>query len=628
MQAAAVNQLITDQLTKFIFDGDNRLQFLSGFPEVAAHFGVTALIYGEPPMARPDIREEGVELAEVQEWDRLNAMALGKFKHYLHEDVYRIVWKGNKLTALEFYDRLFGLFLRGDSKSRNVLEEALQACTKRSNETVLQWWARLDSIYAEFELIGHPKSDETKKTKAMFLIGDELATMAELLGGSDDVTYLEFQTAMLKRDRERRMYGVTRDQALADATASRPQVPMNFSSRDPTAQQDGAFAITARHEWRGSNFTPPQRRGFGQGRGNDNRGRRTNDSHKTRRRLEQRNYNPMQYTQHEDFYNGGSVRDSHSSNYANNFFQCLTCGGWGHTSAQCPTNARAQANILSEHQNLSEENEEDFNFTFCFMLYAASTIIFPFNDRKALVSIDSNCSQHMTSVYPILNSQPCNIHVAGAFAQHITVKGTFSGTMRLGNLFFEDALYVEGLRETVLSLGQLDSMGCKTIISSGKMEVHGHSGLMFTAFLFQGRYFLDEKFYHSYSYSSQMDAHVGPRFRQPKQEIPQPTLSSVSNFISFFFSSEDGKHRTTRLMQAANYLSTYSIGSRFIIALIRFFLGFSMINKLFTVHLKFCGEAVNAKAELLDLTLLSQTFSNQRPSHDSAGQRIFEQTFS
>ena len=262
------------------------------------------------------------------------------------------------------------------------------------------------------------------------------------------------------------------------------------------------------------------------------------------------------------------------------------------------------------------------------MLSAAPMIGFPFNDRKALVSIDSNCSQHMTSFYPILNPKPCNIHVAGAFAQHITVKGTFSGTMRLGNLFFEDALYVEGLRETVLSLGQLDSMGCKTIISSGKMEVHGHSGLMFIAFLFQGRYFLEEKFYHTYSYSSQMDAHVGSRFRQPKQEIPQPKLSSVSNFISFFSLSEDRKHRTTRLMQAANYLSTYSIGSRFILALIRFFLGFSMINKLFTVHLKFCGEAVNAKAELIDLTLLSQTFTNQRPSHDSAGQRIFEQTFS
>ena len=88
MQTAAVNQLITDQLTKFVFNGDNRLQFLSGFPEVAAHFGFTELIYGEPPMARPDIGEEGVEITDIQEWDRFNVLALGKFKHYLHEDVY------------------------------------------------------------------------------------------------------------------------------------------------------------------------------------------------------------------------------------------------------------------------------------------------------------------------------------------------------------------------------------------------------------------------------------------------------------------------------------------------------------------------------------------------------------
>ena len=81
-----------------------------------------------------------------------------------------------------------------------------------------------------------------------------------------------------------------------------------------------------------------------------------------------------------------------------------------------------------------------------------------------------------------------------------------------------------------------------------------------------------------------------------------------SNFISLFSSSKDEKHRTTRLLQAANCLNTYSIGFRFILALIRFFLGFSLINKLYTIHLKFCGEAVNAGklqskdiAELCDL---------------------------
>ena len=94
-----------------------------------------------------------------------------------------------------------------------MLEDALQACSRRTSETVLTWWARLDSIFAEFELIGAGKTDEEKKAKAMFLIGDDLATLAELLGAGDN-TYLQFQTAMLKRDRERRLYGVVRDQDL------------------------------------------------------------------------------------------------------------------------------------------------------------------------------------------------------------------------------------------------------------------------------------------------------------------------------------------------------------------------------------------------------------------------------
>ena len=51
-------------------------------------------------------------------------------------------------------------------------------------------------------MIGHGKSDETKMTKAMFSFGDDLAPMSELLGRLEDVTYLEFQTAMLKRDKE------------------------------------------------------------------------------------------------------------------------------------------------------------------------------------------------------------------------------------------------------------------------------------------------------------------------------------------------------------------------------------------------------------------------------------------
>ena len=170
------------------------------------------------------------------------------------------MWKGETLPALEFYQLLFEMFLQGDMHSKQMLEDALHACGRRSSETVLTWWARLDSIFAEFELIGARKSDEEKKAKAMFLIGDDLATLAELLGAGEN-TYLEFQTAMLKRDRERRIYGVIRDQGLADATASRIAPPRNLSHSDPTAMAqltDGAFAVTPRQSWRGSGFRPPR----------------------------------------------------------------------------------------------------------------------------------------------------------------------------------------------------------------------------------------------------------------------------------------------------------------------------------------------------------------------------------
>ena len=76
-------------------------------------------------MARPDPKEEGVTLADVQEWDRLNALALGKLKFYLTDTIYKIVWKGDKLTALEFYERLFGMFLRRDMQNKQMLEDAM-----------------------------------------------------------------------------------------------------------------------------------------------------------------------------------------------------------------------------------------------------------------------------------------------------------------------------------------------------------------------------------------------------------------------------------------------------------------------------------------------------------------------
>ena len=71
---------------------------------------------------------------------------------------------------------------------------------------------RFNGILAEMAVIGIIKKMGKKKAKAMFLIGKECATLTKYLGWREDVTSLQYDQAMLKRDRDMRQYGVARDQ--------------------------------------------------------------------------------------------------------------------------------------------------------------------------------------------------------------------------------------------------------------------------------------------------------------------------------------------------------------------------------------------------------------------------------
>ena len=140
---------------------------------------------------------------------------------------------------------------------------------------------------------------------------------------------------------------------------------------------------------------------------------------------------------------------------------------------------------------------DNMHYSFCFMLNARSTVSFPFGNRKALVSVDSNCSRHMTGFYRLVNARPCHIVVDGAFDNNNPGVGKLSGDMVLGDLCFSNTVFVEGIRETIISLGQLDEEGCTTQMSKGKMSVFGPAGdFLFSAFLHNGRYFLDTNFYY------------------------------------------------------------------------------------------------------------------------------------
>jgi hypothetical protein len=50
----------------------------------------------------------------------------------------------------------------------------------------------------------------------MVLCGEEWQSMADYLGSPEGVDYITFQTQMLKRDRERRLFGMAYEQGLAD----------------------------------------------------------------------------------------------------------------------------------------------------------------------------------------------------------------------------------------------------------------------------------------------------------------------------------------------------------------------------------------------------------------------------
>ena len=77
----------------------------------------------------------------------------------------------------------------------------------------------------------------------------------------------------------------------------------------------------------------------------------------------------------------------------------------------------------------------------------------------------------MTGFYDLVDIKTCDISVNGAFKLGSQGHATHSGLLQLGQLFFEDAVFGPGLRETIISLGQVDAQGCSTKIAKGKMEV-------------------------------------------------------------------------------------------------------------------------------------------------------------
>ena len=192
----------------------NKMDFIHGFPGVAARFGITGIIYDGMP--RPGVGDDKAEARE--EWDRLNRLAIEKLRFYVSTQVDDIVMDGEDITARQYYQRLGVLFLNVGAESVASLHNRLSKCKYNEGEEVFEWLARLASIFTQLRTAEAPVPDLEMKHRAMSLIADAQTwgAMAHLLETGDGISYRQWQVAMLKKEEEFEQNGVMTGQTLAN----------------------------------------------------------------------------------------------------------------------------------------------------------------------------------------------------------------------------------------------------------------------------------------------------------------------------------------------------------------------------------------------------------------------------
>ena len=110
---------------------------------------------------------------------------------------------------------------------------------------LLEWMCALDNIFVEFVAAGEPKSDAAMKAHAMSKVGRDLEAIATFLGQDEGVTYVQWQAAILEKEREMEETGQIMVQGLAHQLSTNRR---NFEGDGG----DGVFATTVQQSWRGS----------------------------------------------------------------------------------------------------------------------------------------------------------------------------------------------------------------------------------------------------------------------------------------------------------------------------------------------------------------------------------------
>ena len=351
--------------------------------------------------------------------------------------------------------------------------------------------------------------------------------MAHLLGTGDGISYRDWQAAMLKKEEEFEQNGVMAGQTLANEL---------YGKRE---ENEGAFQATTIHQtFRGSGFGS-RRGGFGRNRGAINRGRGRMINNNAQRGFNMQrtvarggarmstgaargfngNLAPRAGTQFQ-FGRGNyypprqcytCVEEGHTSAqcYSRGEFQgyCDYCGEWGHKRSQCGTQKvhvstdeyeqaedgypyHPASDYYDSYQGNNEQEEEEQQGVYNVMvkvLGAKENASMVANFASSLnINLDSYCTRHMTPCYELQNPKPCVVNIMVGNKE--VLKSTHSGTLRLGNIIFNDVLFVPGLLQTLISEPQMELKGCKIVSENGIRTVSRNGKYLFHATLERNSY--------------------------------------------------------------------------------------------------------------------------------------------
>jgi len=107
-------------------------------------------------------------------------------------------------------------------------------------------------------------------------------------------------------------------------------------------------------------------------------------------------------------------------------------------------------------------------------------------------NLDSYCTRHMPPCFSLENAEAYEVNIMVGNKE--TLKSTHKGVMRLGNIAFQDVLFVPGLLQTLISEPQLEKRGCKIVSEHGIRTVYKQGVYLFHATLEYNSYIFRPNF--------------------------------------------------------------------------------------------------------------------------------------